>query len=192
MQIALKAKKLYTCQNYILKTILTIAWYPINFCMNQKTSLMVFSWQTKGTKARKSQVLKLLLSNCFEMLNYTFMTIWGTKQITSNHCLSKNNSVCTDFLGIEQKLFCKSDVNKVFSLDREQVSCSRFFWPLCLWNSSSCPAFLWGHMNEWRMNENDTIHSVIKKNDREILSEGWAGWDCWFSESSTHVELKGP
>lgn len=30
-------------------------------------------------------------------------------------------------------------------------------------------------MNEWRMNENDTIHSVIKKNDREILSEGWAG-----------------
>lgn len=40
-----------------------------------------------------------------------------------------------------------------------------FFWPLCLWNTSSYPASLQGCMNEWCVNENHTVHSVVKKND---------------------------
>lgn len=30
-------------------------------------------------------------------------------------------------------------------------------------------------MDQWCMNENDIVQSVVKKNDRNILSEGWTG-----------------
>lgn len=59
-----------------------------------------------------------------------------------------------------------------------------FFWPLCLWNTSSHPASLQGCVNEWCMNENHTVHSVVKKNDSILqavtATQNWCDKDFFF------------